>query len=109
MFRGGLCGAVRRESRSRCRRATTGSAGSRTELLSASGPYGFVDEDGREIVEPKYRIVDANRSGFVQFDVDGKSGHDAARGPARERWNRYASSYKSIMGAKFSAYTNNRD
>jgi hypothetical protein len=38
------------------------------------GLYGFVDEDGREIVEPKYRIVDDYSSGFAQVDVDGKSG-----------------------------------
>jgi WG containing repeat len=38
------------------------------------GRYGFVDEDGREIVKPQYAIVDNFKFGFAQVDVEGKSG-----------------------------------
>ena len=39
-----------------------------------SGLYGFVDEDGREIVKSQYRVVGDYKFGFAQVDVDGKSG-----------------------------------
>ena len=42
--------------------------------MRLGGLYGFVDEEGREIVKPQYRIVDDYKFGFAQVDVDGKSG-----------------------------------
>jgi hypothetical protein len=42
--------------------------------VRVGGLYGFVDEAGREIVKPQYRIVDDYKFGFAQVDVNGKSG-----------------------------------
>ena len=42
--------------------------------VRVGGLYGFVDEEGREVVKPQYRIVDDYKFGFAQVDVDGKSG-----------------------------------
>jgi WG repeat protein len=39
-----------------------------------NGLYGFVDEDGHQIVKPQYRVVGDYKFGFAQVDVDGKSG-----------------------------------
>ena len=36
------------------------------------GLYGFVDEDGREIVKPQSAIVDNFKFGLAHVDVDGK-------------------------------------
>src|SRR5690348_15597589 len=58
-----------------CRRDTTGSGHSRTTApVRLHGLYGFVDEDGHEVVTPQYRIVEDYAFGFAQVDVDGKSG-----------------------------------
>jgi hypothetical protein len=77
LFRGGLCGAVRRDLTVAVppRYDWVGRFFEGRAAVRLSGLYGFVDEDGREIVEPKYRIVgDYDGFGFVQVDVNGKSG-----------------------------------
>jgi WG containing repeat len=76
LFRGGLCGAVRRDLTVAVppRYDWLGRFSAGRAAVRLGGLYGFVDEDGREIVEPKYRIVDDYRHGFAQVDVDGKSG-----------------------------------
>jgi hypothetical protein len=77
LFRGGLCGAVRRDLTVAVppRYDWVGRFFEGRAAVRLSGLYGFVDEDGREIVEPKYRIVgDYDGFGFAQVDVNGKSG-----------------------------------
>src|SRR5262245_9399818 len=76
LFRGGLCGAVRRDLTVAVppRYDWVGPFSEGRAAVRLGGLYGFVDEDGREIVGPKYRIVDDFRHGFAQVDVGRKSG-----------------------------------
>src|SRR5262245_23479502 len=76
LFRGGLCGAVRRDLAVAVppRYDWVGRFADGRAAVRLGGLYGFVDENGREIVAPKYRIVDDYRHGFAQVDVGGKSG-----------------------------------
>lgn len=76
MFRGGLCGAVRRDGSVAVppRYDWVGAFADGRAAFRLNGLYGFVDEDGNEIVKPQYRIVGDYKFGFAQVDVDGKSG-----------------------------------
>src|SRR5262245_42770545 len=76
LFRGGRCGAVRRDLTVAVppRYDWVGRFSEGRAAIRLGGLYGFVDEDGREIVGPKYRIVDDFRHGFAQVDVGRKSG-----------------------------------
>src|SRR5262249_11321257 len=75
-FRGGLCGAVRRDGTVAvpARYDWVGEFFDGRAAVRLGGLYGFVDEDGREIVKPQYRVVGEYKFGFAQVDVDGKSG-----------------------------------
>jgi WG repeat protein len=65
-------------ARRHCRGAASVRLGGRVRdgraAVRLGGLYGFVAEDGREIVKPQYRIVGNYKHGFAQVDVDGKSG-----------------------------------
>jgi WG containing repeat len=76
LFRGGLCGAVRRDLTVAVppRYDWVGRFSEGRAAVRFGGLYGFVDEEGREIAKPQYRIVGDYRFGFAQVDVDGKSG-----------------------------------
>src|SRR5262249_38400296 len=58
-FPGGLCGAVRRDGSVAVppRYDWVGLFSDGRAAVRANGVYGFVDEDGHEIVPPHYRIV----------------------------------------------------
>jgi hypothetical protein len=75
-FRGGLCGAVRRDGTVAVppRYDWVGTFADGRAAVRLGGLYGFVDEDGREIVTLQYAIVDDFKLGFAQVDVGGKSG-----------------------------------
>src|SRR5262245_40202282 len=59
-FRGGLCGAVRRDGTVAIppRYDWIGTFSDNRAAVRIGGLYGFVDEEGHEVIKPQYRIVD---------------------------------------------------